>query len=165
MGTKIKKIDGSEPAHALAELAYRKDSIPRITEIAVHRYQLPSKPKKVEIFKGAVFNEAELARQLKQSKSFDGLLTAKSLTQGIRQPPLPFTFSQLGLIGGSGLINGLIECDYPHIIKGRIVKEIITDSTENLNREGERVSTTIKEKVTNKMIFNILTPDGYKALA
>ena len=165
MGKRIKRINGSGQADALAELAYCKDRIPCITEIAESMYALPDKPKNVEIFKGAVFNKLELARQLKQSKSLDGLLTSKALAKTVRQPPLPFTISQLGLVGGSGLINGLIECEYPHIIKGRIVKEINSTSEENRNRKGELMSTEIKEKITNRMIFNILTPDGYKALA
>jgi len=165
MGTRIKRINGSGLVDSLAELAYRKDSIPDITEIAENRYTIPSKAKKVDIFKGAVFNKAELARQLKESKSLDGLLASKSLTHEVRQPPLPFTFSQLGLIGGSGLLNGLIECSYPHIIKGRIVKERIEEATENRNRDGGLVSTEIKEKIVNKMVFNILTPDGFKSLA
>jgi len=165
MGLRIKRRGGSEQVDALAELAYRKNGIPCITEIEKARYALPAKPKKVDIFKGSVFNKAELARQLRESKSLDSLFSAKALTQDVRQPPLPFTFSQLGLIGGSGLINGLIECDCPHIIKGRIVKEIRTESSENHDKKGKLISTEIKEKVTNKMIFNILTPDGFKALA
>lgn len=165
MGKRIKRTDGTEAATALAELAYAPDKIPCIAEISPGRYPLPAFEKKVELFKGAVFNELELARQLKQSKSFEGLLTNKSLTDTVRRPPLPFSFSQLGLIGGSGLINGLIECDYPHILKGRIVKEAKSESAENLNAKGELLSTEITETVSNRMIFNILTPDGFKALA
>jgi len=165
MGTRIKRTDGSGHADEMAELACRKDCIPLITEITENRYAIPARQKKVDVFKGAVFNKTELARQLKESKSLDWLLTSKSLSHDVRQPPLPFTFSQLGLIGGSGLINGLIDCDYPHIIKGRIVKERIEESAENYNRRGELVSTEIKEKIVNKMVFNILTPDGFKSLA
>ena len=175
MGKRIKRIDGSVQADALAELAYKKDDIPYITEIADKRYALPAMPKKVDIFKGAVFNVVELTRQLKQSKSFDSLLapkpqttqplSPKSCSIDVRRPPLPFTFSQLGLIGGSGLINGLIDCDSPHIIKGRIVKEAVTESTENRDRSGKLISTEVKEKIVNKMIFNVLTPDGFKSLA
>ena len=165
MGLRIKRIDGSTQADALAELAYAKSGIPCITDIAEKRYALPAKPKTVDIFKGAVFNKEELARQLKSSKSLDSLLKPKIAQQGVRQPPLPFTFSQLGLLGGSGLLNGLIECDQPHIIKGRIVKEARTEATENRNHKGELISTEIKEKITNRMIFNVLTPDGFKSLA
>lgn len=165
MGRRKKKADGAEQAAILAELACAWERIPCITEAQPDCYPLPAREKKVELFKGAVFNQLELARQLKQSKSFDELLKNKTLTGAVRQPPLPFSFSQLGLIGGSGLINGLIECDYPHIIKGRIVKEIRTEATQNFNRNGELMSTDLLEKISNKMIFNILTPAGFKELA
>ena len=165
MGTKIKRINGTEFVEQLALLAYKPDIIPFITELKAGRYALPANPKKVEIFKGAEFNELELARQLKTSKSLDGLLTTKTANSAIRRPPLPFTFAQLGLLGGSGYINGLIECDSPHIIKGRIIKEVRTDSDENYNGTGQYLSTTVTEKISNRMIFNILTPDGFKSLA
>lgn len=52
-----------------------------------------------------------------------GLFAKSKLDREPKSPPLPLSIGQAGLIGGSGLINGLMECDYPHIIKGRIVKE------------------------------------------
>jgi hypothetical protein len=72
---------------------------------------------------------------------------------------------QVGLIGGSGLINGLVECDTPHIIKGRIVKENRLNKEENVNKSGELTSTTLTETRSNKMIFNLLTPQGFLSLA
>jgi hypothetical protein len=68
------------------------------------------------------------------------------------------------LIGGSGLINGLVECDTPHVIKGRIVKQNNISKEENLNRKGELMSTTLYETRSNKMIFNLLTPNGFMSL-
>ena len=41
-----------------------------------------------------------------------------------KRPPLPLTIGQIGLVGGSSLINGLIECDAPHVLKGRVVKAV-----------------------------------------
>lgn len=69
------------------------------------------------------------------------------------------------MIGGSGLINGLVECDTPHIIKGRIVKENAVNREENLNNKGELTSTTVVETRSNKMIFNLLTPQGFLSLS
>lgn len=63
----------------------------------------------------------------------------------------------LALIGGSGLINGFVDCENPHIIKGRIVKE---NKSYYNDADG-----TVTETRVNKMIFNILTPDGFKRLA
>ncbi len=45
------------------------------------------------------------------------------------------------------------------------MKEVRTETTENYNRNGVHMRTEIREKIVNKMIFNILTPDGFKALA
>ena len=62
------------------------------------------------------------------------------------------------------MINGLIECDTPHIIKGRIVKVVRTESEEQFNTSGRHMGSEVKETITNKMIFNVLTPNGFKAL-
>ena len=129
------------------------------------RYALPASPLKVENFRGAEFNEDELARQLKASSSFDRLFAKSKLDSEPKSPPLPLSIGQVGLIGGSGLINGLMECDYPHIIKGRIVKEKRTTSQENRSQEGHLLSTEYKETVSNRMIFNLLTPNGFISLA
>jgi hypothetical protein len=165
MGLRRKKTDGSAEADALSKLAYFPERLPCVTELAAGRYRLPASARKVETFNGAVFNERELARQLTRSKSFDAFTAKKTQTEGIRRPPLPFSFSQLGLIGGSGLINGLIDCDTPHIIKGRIVKEVRSESTDDFDADGRLVSTEIVEKVSNRMIFGILAPGGHKSLA
>lgn len=62
------------------------------------------------------------------------------------------------------MINGLIECDTPHIIKGRIVKIRKIEREEKFNARGAHYGADIKEVVSNKMVFNVLTPKGFKAL-
>lgn len=165
MGRRISKRDGSKEAEKLELSVYDPVGIPPLTDLEPEKYIIPAQPKKVTVFKGAEFNVMELQRQLRQSKSFDSILSIKKLDMNVRRPPLPFSFSQLGLIGGSGLINGLISCDEPHIIKGRIVKEVKVDREENRNGRGDLLSTKVTETASNKMIFNILTPKGYKSLA
>ena len=56
-----------------------------------------------------------------------------------------------------------MECDYPHIVKGRIIKEkhTVTDETGGPWR---LISTEIRETISNRMIFNILTPSGFRSL-
>ena len=130
-----------------------------------NRYQLPATAKRVDIFKGAEFNAAELAEQLNKSTSFSRLFEKNKLDGTAKHPLLPLNLGQVGLIGGSGLINGLVECDTPHIIKGRIVKENTLRKEENENKLGEVISTTITETRFNKMIFNLLTPQGFLSLA
>ena len=63
----------------------------------------------------------------------------------------------LALIGGSGLINGYIDCENPHVIKGRVIKE--------MKRFVNQKEGTVTETRINRMLFNILTPDGVKRLA
>ena len=118
-------------------------------------YVLPEQEKNVDLFKGAVFNLGELKRQLAMSKSMDFLFERSSLDSREKRPLLPLNVGQVGLIGGSGLINGYIDCENPHILKGRIIKEI--KKSDN----GD----TISETHVNKMVFNVLTPQGFKSLA
>jgi hypothetical protein len=166
MGTKKERGDGLAEAAELSERAHIPQNIPRVTEIEEVLYSLPAREQKVALFKGAVFNERELARQLKNSAGFESLLAVKSLSDTVKQPPLPFSVGQLGLIGGSGLLNGLIECDEPHIIKGRVIKTVMRgESTPKRNAKGDLVSTEITETTGNKMIFGILTSRGFKSLA
>jgi len=165
MGIRRKRRDGSEFAQSLASRAFEPDRIPELTALPENRYMLPAAAKKVEIFKGAEFNIAELAEQLKKSDSFSKLFEKNKTDSSMKRPLLPLNIGQIGLIGGSGLINGLVECGTPHIIKGRIIKENNIRAEENTNSRGEVTSTTLFETRSNKMIFNILTPDGFRSLS
>lgn len=92
------------------------------------------------------------------------MMARSELDIGVKRPPLPLSISQIGLIGGSGMINGLIECDTPHVIKGRIVKVTRNETEEKFDAKGKHIGAELHETITNKMIFNILTPKGFKAL-
>lgn len=164
MGLKKAKEDGSEQARILAELACRPDTIPSVAEVIEGRYPLPATPQKVELFKGEIFNQYELARQLRDSHSFEAMFSKSKLDTEEKRPLLPLSIGQVGLIGGSGLINGLIDCDFPHIIKGRVVKQRRTEQSEERKPDGTLISTEIRETVSNKMIFNLLTPNGFRSL-
>ena len=165
MGLRRQRVDSGDDAETLCEAASHPDRLPTLDLLEAGRYALPARPLHVETFRGAEFNEDELARQLKASAGFDRLLARSKLDSDPKCPPLPLSIGQVGLIGGSGLINGLMECDYPHIIKGRIVKERRTTSTENRSPSGGLISTEYQETVSNRMIFNLLTPNGFLSLA
>lgn len=165
MGIRRKRCDGSGQVTELASKALGPDMLPELSEISEGRYRLPSTSIKVNTFKGAEFNEYELAEQLNRSTSFSRLFEKNKLDSAVKRPLLPLNLGQVGLIGGSGLINGLVECDTPHIIKGRIVKENSVNKEENLNNKGELTSTTVIETRSNKMIFNLLTPQGFMSLS
>ena len=164
MGTRRKRQDGSALVADLMSLALEPNNLRELSDLPDGRYPLPAMAKKVDLFKGAEFNVVELAEQLKRSTSFSRLFEKNKLDSEAKRPLLPLNIGQVGLIGGSGLINGIVECDTPHIIKGRIVKENRMNTEENFNARGDLMSTTLTETRSNKMIFNLLTPQGFVTL-
>ncbi len=165
MGKRKKRDESPDAAAWLEKWSYAPEKIPLITEIEEGRYAVPGVTKTVEVFKGELFNEKELERQLSHSDSLKRLMNARSdLDRGTKHPLLPLSIGQIGLVGGSGLINGLIECDTPHIIKGRIVKVKNVEREEKFNARGYHTGAEVREVVSNKMIFNVLTPKGFKSL-
>ena len=164
MGIRAKNRQQAKDTRWLEQYATRPDLIPSITELEAGRYALPAVTKTVGMFRGEKFDEKELEQQLRRSDSFSKLLSRKELDSGEKRPLLPLSIGQVGLIGGSGMINGLIDCDTPHIIKGRIVKEKRVETEEKFSTKGLHMATEVREVVSNKMIFNVLTPKGFKAL-
>ena len=148
----------------LEQYAVSPASIPSLTDLPEDRYALPPVPLEVPVFRGEQFNQKEIEQQLRKSNSFSQLMARSELDNGMKRPPLPLSISQIGLVGGSGMINGLIECNTPHIIKGRIVKVVRTESEEKFSSQGKHLGAEVRETITNKMIFNVLTPKGFKAL-
>ena len=158
-GIRQRRVDGAGEVEAFLESVDIAEEIPELSELPEDRYQLPAITLEVKLFKGAVFNELELQRQLKGSKSLSRLLERSALDSKEKRPLLPLKVGQIGLLAGSGMINGLAECDTPHIIKGRIVKKIqrAVDGEDGCLQ-------TLTETHTNHMILNILTPEGFKSL-
>lgn len=163
-GVRKRKEDGSLKAKELYELALHPENISSMDTIQKGCYTIPAREKDVEIFKGAIFDVEELAEQFRNSKSISCLFEKNELDTMERHPLLPFTIGQIGLIGGSGLLNGLIQCDVPHVLKGRIIKETRQDTKEPEKGKKNSVS-EMTETTVNRMIFNILTVDGMKTLA
>lgn len=162
----VRKRRDTEPSEALWLERYAADpaAIPSLTELPEQRYSLPAQPLEVTTFQGEHFDRKELERQMKNSDSFAQLMARSELDKGVKRPLLPLSIGQIGLIGGSGMINGLIDCSTPHIIKGRIVKVVRTETEDKFSAQGKHMGAEVKETISNKMIFNILTPHGFKAL-
>lgn len=164
LGIRRKRSDEPSDPDWLERFSVDPDSIPSILSLPEDRYALPAKPCKINTFRGERFNKRELEQQLRRSDSFSQLMAHSELDGGVKHPPLPLSISQIGLVGGSGMINGLIQCETPHIIKGRIIKVVREETADKFNKLGGHTGATITETITNKMIFNILTPHGFKAL-
>lgn len=160
IGVKTKCKEASKKAKRLFEYMLDTDNVPDINALPRGVYSIPKPTKKPEIFKGAVFNVAELSEQLKNSKSIERLFENTVLDKRERRPLLPLTLSQIGLVGASGMMNGLIKCDNPHVIKGRIVKE----KKSKFSTEENKGEVTLREITSNKLVFNVLTPEGIKFL-
>ena len=164
MGIRKRRETTPQDAEWLEQYAAYPDRIPVLTELNSPRYALPANEAEVKVFKGERFNQKELEQQLRRCDSFQQLMARSQLDSGVKHPLLPLSISQIGLIGGSGMINGLIQCDSPHIIKGCIVKVIRRETDERFAATGKHIGSEVKETITNKMIFNVLTPHGFKAL-
>lgn len=162
----IRKRRDMEPSDAFWLEQYTVDpaAIPSLTELPEDRYVLPAQPLEVSVFKGEKFNQKELEQQLRRSGSFSQMMARSELDGGVKHPLLPLSIGQIGLIGGSGMINGLIECDSPHVIKGRIVKVVSTEVEDQFTSSGNHYGAIERQVISNKMIFNILTPQGFRAL-
>lgn len=160
LGRRIPRREAFKQAERLAQYMLSYEHLPLISELPESAYTLLSAERPVDQFKGAVFNEKELAEQLKRSPSIERLFPQRSGTKRDRQPLLPLNLSQIGLVGASGLMNGLVKCDTPHVIKGRIIKE----KKSKVGTENEYGKTEIREITSNKLIFNILTSSGFQSL-
>lgn len=165
LGNRKKRAEDMQTASALSRLSCNPQRIPVITQLEENRYAVPSTPKKVDVFKGERFNVKELEQQLSRSDSFKRMMNAASeLDNKEKHPLLPLSIGQIGLVGGSGMINGLIDCPTPHIIKGRIIKVKNETREEIYSPSGLHLGAEVKEVISNKMVFNVLTPTGFKAL-
>ena len=159
IGVKTERHEAEKMAKRLSEYMLNADNIPPINQLPKECYTMPPARKKVELFKGAVFNVSELADQLKKSTSIERLFEDSALDNRERRPLLPLNLSQVGLVGASGMMNGLVEGEIPHIIKGRIVKEKKTKVGAEDNGK-----TSLREITSNRLIFNVLTSTGLKSL-
>lgn len=160
LGTRIPRREAYEKAERLSEYMLSPENIPPLDQLPERSYELPPAARPVDLFKGAVFNVTELTEQLQKSNSIDRLFEERTLDQRERKTLLPMNLSQIGLVGASGLMNGLVECDNPHVIKGRIVKEKKT----HVGPADEHGIVEIREVTSNRLIFNVLTPSGFLSL-
>mgnify|MGYP001081076205 CR=1 FL=1 len=164
MGLRKRRSDVLEDTLWLERYTVNPAAIPSLADIPENQYSLPAQPLEVKTFKGERFNEKELEQQLRSCDSFAQLMARSELDKGTKRPLLPLSISQIGLIGGSGMINGLIQCDTPHIIKGRIIKVTRMECEDRYAANGKHIGSEIHETISNKMIFNVLTPHGFRAL-
>ena len=165
LGVRKECIPTPETADRLCSSVRMVDDLKELTELPQGRFMLPKISLDVPKFQGQIFNEMELYQQLKHSDSMEFLYRKNELDFQERRPPLPLKIGQIGLIGGSGMINGLVRCDTPHVIKGRVVKDIkIEKSAATSPKSDQENDIEIRKTFSNRLIFNILTPNGFRSL-
>lgn len=163
LGVRKPRAENPRMAGLLEMVSLHPDKLPTLDHIPPTSYPLPDAEKAVSLFQGAQFNVRELAEQMRRMGS---MLPKRSALDGQeKRPPLPLTIGQIGLVGGSGLINGLIECETPHVIKGQVIKSTRRRTGDQYEECDGATTTEIIETTSNKMVFNLLTPDGVKLLA
>jgi hypothetical protein len=160
---RTKHCDGLYLVHSLQNQFLDPEKIPYLSDICEGIYPLSGKGKSVDLFKGAVFNVSELARQMAKSSSMDILFDVSRLEGVEKHPPLPLNIGQIGLLGGSGMMNGLIDCDTPHIVKDNVIKQRKSEITEK-KENTKSIHTELREVTSKGMIFSLLTADGFKSL-
>ena len=107
LGCWIPRQDGSRLAPAFLSRVEILEQIPTLDELPPESYALPPATAKVQIFYGSVFNEVELARQLESSALCKKLYREENVLDRMdKQPLLPLKVGQVGLIAGSGMVNG-----------------------------------------------------------
>ena len=163
LGMRKPRAENPRMARLLELASLSPDKLPTLDQIPPGSYPLPDAEKAVSLFQGARFNVRELQEQMRRMGS---MLPKQSALDGQeKRPPLPLTIGQIGLVGGSGLINGLIECETPHVLKGRVIKAKQRRTGDSYEDEDGSTITEIIETTSNKMVFNLLTPEGVKLLA
>ena len=163
LGMRKPRAENPRMARLLELASLSSDKLPTLDQIPPGSYPLPDAEKAVFLFQGARFNVRELQEQMRRMGS---MLPKQSALDGQeKRPPLPLTIGQIGLVGGSGLINGLIECETPHVLKGRVIKAKQRRTGDSYEDEDGSTITEIIETTSNKMVFNLLTPEGVKLLA
>lgn len=89
IGRRIERREAEKMAKKLSEYMLDADKIPPITDLPKNCYEMPAATKKVELFKGAVFNVSELAEQLKKSPSTQRLFEDRTLDNRKLSPFFP----------------------------------------------------------------------------
>lgn len=166
IGRRRRRQDGSRMAAQLYKKCELGDKLPGLSTIEKACYHIPPETVSVDIFCGSIFNELELYRQMRSSDSVKALYCHQNeLDRMDKRPLLPLNAGQIGLIGGSGMLDGLVECNAPHVIRGMITKETISDEQVIDQSQDGRTKTLLQtDTVTNKLTFHVLTADGYKCI-
>lgn len=141
-------------------------SIDDILDKEFEEMVLPEDYSQVKMFRGSILSNIELSEMLSNSnckQQFFKKQEVERLSEYPKNPLLPFSTGQLGLVLTSGCLDGIVDegNGYFHVVKGRVVKK--TDENRDLVSANEMELT---ETTSNRVEINILLPNGvHKILA
>lgn len=126
-------------------------------------YTISNRPLEVQFFKGSILSKIALENAVNTSDAFEKYLASKKKDNSFnKEPLLPLSSGQLGLISTSGSIDGIIEEDenHAHVIRGKIKPH-----TRMVEEEDENGTITQESITSSHVQMNIITSDGgYKSI-
>lgn len=131
--------------------------------------ELPNFELEIKNFRGSKVDKIEMSELLGKDDSFVKTVKEEFETKKEKnvEPLLPFNLGQIGLILTSGRLDGLIAegTQDAHIIKGRVVKDIVKKYDDNaIGNSGSEIE--VQEVHTNKVEIMLLDKNGeFKRLA
>lgn len=158
-----KTID--EDIYNKLRVSYDYKNIPSIFDVNIDKFEIYSKHTPIEMFKGSVLDMEELYNIVNNDGAIDSFFERQAVDkigENAKNPLLPFSVGQIGLVLTSGCLDGIVDegdGNY-HLVKGRVSKksDIESETTNGVMEE--------KEIISNKVEINIILPNGdFKTLA
>lgn len=155
----MKEVD--KDSYNLLRSAHSNENFSNVIDKEFEDVFLPDGELEIKTFRGSVLNKDELASIFNSSPCMTEFLNEQLSSSGSdaqREPLLPFTTGQLGLVLTSGALDGIIDegNGHYHVVKGRVVKDKQLDRDE----DGETNQITFTETVANRVEITAITADG-----
>lgn len=155
----MKEVD--KDVYNILRSAHSNQKFDNVIDKPFEEVYLPDGELDIKQFRGSILNKDELADILRTSPCMTDFLNEQkyaSASETNREPLLPFTTGQLGLVLTSGALDGIIDegNGHYHVVKGRVVKD------KQLNRDEDRETNqiTFTETVANRVEITAITADG-----
>lgn len=137
-----------------------------LMENPLEEYALKPCEYEIKTFRGGTLDDDEMERIFADSAAQKEFLHKRNKSNRIQKknPLLPFSIGQIGLVLTSGCLDGIVtdKDGNAHVVKGRVVKQ--EEEKETVDTEHNKITvSTIK---ANRVQIEVMLPDGtYRKLA
>ena len=165
IGVKSSLKESRDEVYAELRKLFDYNGVQSFDDKEEYEYILPNSTIDIELFRGSSIDLEEVKNILVESNLLNksiGKQVIGKLSDTVKNPLLPFSIGQLGLVLTSGCLDGIVDegDGNKHLIKGRVSKKILVVETES--EKGVEIT----ETSVNKVEINVLLPNGeYKTLA